>query len=153
MAAWGRLRHSALAVALFTGVMWMIYGFGVAPALDASSSGRALMQSIEARLGPEAELGMLAWREQQLLQAGRPVIEFGFKQPWHLQWHEAQGWLSAAPGRRWLLVLDEALSPCMRKPDVVPIGRSNRRNWLLAPGTAMTPECVTPPFFARPESD
>ncbi|MEO8011184.1 MAG: hypothetical protein ABI650_06025, partial [Dokdonella sp.] len=142
--AW--FRRSAIAVLLFTTVLWAVYGFGLAPALDASSSARELMQSVGKRIGPDAELGMIDWREQNLLQADRPAIDFGFKQPLHAQWNEAVTWALQAPDRRWLFVLDEALSPCVDSAATIDAGKSNRRQWLLVPAKAIIPGCVTPPF-------
>jgi hypothetical protein len=81
-----------------------------------------------------------------LLQADRAVVDFGFKQPWDAQWREATAWLAQAPQRRWLFVLDEALSPCVDRTRSIAIGQANRHNWLLVPGTAMQSGCVTPPF-------
>ena len=150
LAAWGRLQHTAAALVLFTGALWAIYGLGFAPALNATSSARALMQKVGARIGPDAELGMLAWQEQNLLQADRPVAEFGFRQPWHEQWREAHDWLLAAPERRWLFVRDEALSPCVRPNEAVLVGRANRRTWVLVPGTSIERGCSTPAFDSEP---
>lgn len=148
LAAWSRLRRIGSALTLFTAAIWAAYGLALAPALDATSSARALMARVGARIGPEAELGMVAWREQNLLQADRPAVDFGFRQPWHLQWRAAAAWAAAAPRRRWLFVLDEALSPCVSRADSIPIGASNRHDWLLVPGTAVDRDCVTPPFAA-----
>lgn len=146
LAAWNRLYSIGTALVLFTAVLWAVYGIGLAPTIDTSSSARGLMQKVEAQIGPDAQLGMVAWREQNLLQTDRAVVEFGFKQPWHEQWREASAWLTAKPEQRWLFVLDEALSPCIRRTDVIAIGQSNRRNWLLVPGNAVMPGCITPPF-------
>jgi len=146
LAAICRARRSAIAVVLFTVLLWAVYGLGLTPALDANSSARGLMQAVGKRIGADAELGMIAWREQNLLQADRPVVDFGFKQPWDAQWREATAWLAQAPQRRWLFVLDEALSPCVDRARSVAIGQSNRRNWLLVPGAAMKSGCVTPSF-------
>lgn len=148
LAAWSRLRRVGSALTLFTAAVWAAYGLALAPALDATSSARALMTRVGARIGPEAELGMVAWREQNLLQADRPAVDFGFRQPWHLQWRAAAAWAAAAPRRRWLFVLDEALSPCVSRADSISIGASNRHDWLLVPGTAVDRDCVTPPFAA-----
>ncbi len=111
------------------------------PALGPYSSASALMQLVGERIGPEAELGALAWREQNLLQADRPVTDFGFKRPWDDQWHDAGPWLALAPHNRWLLVLEQAISPCVRRDQAVMIGSSNRNAWWLVPGTAWDPAC------------
>src|SRR5690606_217829 len=80
--AWGlaialRGRRVALALPLFAVLLWTSYGLALAPALDDSSSGRALMRDVSARIGAQGELGAIAWREQHMLQAGRPMHEFG----------------------------------------------------------------------------
>lgn len=146
--AFTRARRAALGVVLFTALIWSVYGLGLMPALDGSSSAKTLMQRVGAHIGPDAELALLAWREQHLLQADRPARDFGFRREWHLQWKDAGIWLAEAPNQRWLFVYDEALSPCVSRDQTVAIGRSNRRDWLLVPGTAWPAGCVTPPFAA-----
>jgi 4-amino-4-deoxy-L-arabinose transferase-like glycosyltransferase len=146
---WARLRHVGAAVVVVTGLLWMAYGFGLAPALDADSSARKLMQRVGQRIGPQAQLGMVAWREQNLLQSDRLTVDFGFKNPWQQQWAEAGPWLLKDPARRWVFVLDKALSPCVDRTRVVNIGQSNRNTWLLVPGSALKPGCRTPAFEAE----
>ncbi|MBS7457078.1 ArnT family glycosyltransferase [Coralloluteibacterium stylophorae] len=139
-----RLRRIGAAVVSFIALLWTVYGVGLAPAVDASSSARRLMREAGAHIGPDAELALIGWREQHLLQADRPTRTFGFRRDWQDQWTDATPWLAQAPQRRWLFVLDEALSPCADATQVVAIGESNRRRWLLVPGTAMRQGCVTP---------
>jgi len=139
--AWSRLRRAGTGVVLATAALWATYGLGLLPALDADSSARALMHDVGARIGPDAQLGLLAWREQHLLQADRAAVDFGFKRSWQDQWRAAGPWLAAAPGRRWLFVLEEALGPCVERAGAQRVGQSNRRTWWLVPGTAMRPDC------------
>ena len=148
--SWARLRHVGSALVLATAALWLVYGMGLAPALDADSSSRGLMQRVGQRIGPDAQLGMVAWREQNLLQADRPVTDFGFKQSWEDQWVEAGPWLAADPTRRWVFVLDQAVSPCVDRGQVIDIGQSNRNRWMLVPGNAWKPGCVTPAFVEKP---
>lgn len=131
---------------LFTALLWASYGLVLAPALDDSSSGRALMRDVSARIGVQGELGAIAWREQHMLQAGRPMQEFGFKQPLHLQWREAADWVAAAPERRWLWMPEPALGPCVDRGRARMIGHASRQDWWLVPGTAVDPQCQAPPF-------
>lgn len=138
------LRRTGGAVVVSTAVLWVVYGIGLAPTLDEDSSARGLMLHVGEKIGPNAELGMVAWREQNLLQADRPVTDFGFKQPWHVQWAQAGAWLQEAPDRRWIFVLEKALSPCVVRSQVVDAGQSNRNRWLLVPGHAWKAGCVTP---------
>ncbi len=144
MMMWAQLQRVGSALVITTAALWTVYGVGLAPAVDADSSASALMQRVATRIGPDAELGMVAWREQNLLQSDRPVADFGFKRDWQAQWTEAGPWLAADPGRRWVFVLDEALSACVNADRVVAIGQSNRKHWLLVPGDAWNNGCMVP---------
>ena len=150
---WLRPRRIGLALVLATASLWLVYGIGLAPALDPDSSSSRLMQAVGRRIGPDAQLGMVAWREQNLLQSDRPAIDFGYKQPWDVQWNAAGKWLSADPRRRWIFVLDQALSPCVDESHAIDIGQSNRKRWLLVPGTAWKPGCSTPVFSKEDNED
>jgi 4-amino-4-deoxy-L-arabinose transferase-like glycosyltransferase len=141
LVAWLRVRRAGLLVMLASFLLWNLYGWGLMPALDPYSSASALMQRVGQRIGPDAELGLLAWREQNLLQADRRVTEFGFKRPWEAQWQDAGPWLAQAPSQRWLLVLDQAVSPCVDRAQAIAIGSSNRNRWVLVPGAAWRPAC------------
>lgn len=137
-----RRRRAVTAVVLFTVWLWMGYGLVLAPALDASSSARALMQGVDLRMGEGDELGLVGWSEQQLLQAVRPAQEFGFSQPLSVQWTRAHAWLLGSPETRWLLVPDDALSPCVITERTLHAGRSNRHDWRLVPAVAWQTGCV-----------
>ena len=146
IAAVARSSRQRVGVALVTvtAALWTAYGMGFMPALSPDSSAQALMQRVAQRIGPEAELAMLGWREQHLLQADRPVTDFGFKRPWVEQWQHAHAWLLEAPARRWLFLRKEAIGPCLDPSKVVDIGASNRRAWILAPGDAWIEGCDVP---------
>lgn len=150
---WSRLRGVGTALVLATAMLWLVYGVGLAPAVDPDSSASRLMQRVGQRIGPDAQLGMVAWREQNLLQSDRPTTDFGYKQPWDVQWNEAGKWISVDPQRRWIFVLDQALSPCVDASRVIDIGQSNRNRWLLVPGTAWKPGCSTPVFSKEEQDD
>ena len=141
LALWLRQRRAGVLVVVSACLLWNLYGWGLMPALDPYSSASALMQRVGERIGPGAELGAVAWREQNLLQADRRVTDFGFKRPWDQQWQQAGPWLAQAPHTRWLLVLDQALSPCVDRAQVIEIGSSNRNRWLLLPGSALRADC------------
>ena len=136
-----------------TAALWTAYGLGFMPALSPDSSARALMQRVGQRIGPDAELAVLGWREQHLLQADRPVTDFGFKQPWVDQWQHAHAWLLEAPDRRWLFLRKEAIGPCLDPAKVIDIGASNRREWILAPGAAWIAGCDVPADWSADVSE
>ncbi|MFP5373936.1 MAG: ArnT family glycosyltransferase [Gammaproteobacteria bacterium] len=135
-ALWGLRGRAGAATLACSLLLFAGYGLGIAPALDASSSARRLMIDVRARIGAEAELGLVGWREQHLLQARGAVAEFGFEAPLSLQWQAGLAWLREAPERRWLFVLDRELPDCVERPRTERVGRSNRRDWLLVPGPA-----------------
>lgn len=149
LAAVGRIGRAGTVAAGFALLLWTVYGIGIAPALDPSSSGRAFMQDVRARIGPDAELGLVGWREQHLLQAVGPTEEFGFERDFSEQWRDAVMWLSAAPRRRWLFALKDAVGPCVDPGELIALGRSSRREWILVPGAAYRAGCVPPPREAN----
>ena len=146
-------RRIAVALVMVTAALWTAYGMGFMPAISPDSSAKTLMARVGERIGPQAELAMLGWREQHLLQADRPVTDFGFKQPWVAQWQHAHAWLLEAPARRWLFLRKEAIGPCLDPANVVEIGASNRREWILAPGDAWIAGCDVPADWSADVSE
>ena len=133
----GRRRPFAATVAMLSGV-WVAFGLMLAPLLNDSSSARGLMTEVGRRIGPDAELGLVAWREQNLLMADRRVAEFGFKVDFDEQMQRGLRWQREAPTTRWLLVQDVALAPCIDASRTQHLGNANRRGWTLVPGDAAT---------------
>ncbi len=133
-------RHLAL-VAMLT-VVWVLYSLVGCPVLNDSSSARGLMRAVDARLGTDAELGLVAWKEQNLLMAGRPAATFGFNVPWHQQLQDGVRWQQLSPQRRWLLVQQDVLLGCVDRDGAVLAGVANRRRWWLVPASAVHGPCV-----------
>jgi 4-amino-4-deoxy-L-arabinose transferase-like glycosyltransferase len=132
----GRRRAVAAMIATLTG-LWVVFGLLMAPLLNDSSSARGLMTEVGRRIGPDAELGLVAWREQNLLMADRRVAEFGFKVDFDEQMRRGLAWQLQSPQTRWLLVQDVALAPCVDASRSMHLGRANRRGWTLVPGQAV----------------
>ena len=126
--------HLAL-VALLT-TLWVLYSLVGAPLLNDGSSARGLMRNVGAVIGPQAELGLVGWREQQLLMADRRAQDFGFKRDPELQLADALAWQRVQPASRWLLVQDVALPACIRRELAHDMGHANRRTWWLLPAAA-----------------
>jgi hypothetical protein len=120
----------------------VLYGLLVYPLLNDSSSARGLMTAVDRRLPAQAQLGLVAWKEQNLLMAQRKVTTFGFRMPWGEQLRHGIEWQSQAPAQRWLLVQEPALSTCVDRSKAEFAGRSNRRAWWLVPAAAVIPGCV-----------
>ena len=131
------------AVAALTGTLagvWVLYsliGYGL---LNDASSARGVMTAAGQRIGPDAELGLVAWKEQNLLMADRAAVTFGFQRPWDEQLQLGVAWQAQAPGR-WLLVQEDALEACLDPARIELAGISNRRRWWLVPPGAVRGTC------------
>ena len=125
----GRRRAIAAMLATLAG-LWVLFGLVGMPLLNDSSSARGLMTEVGQRIGPDAELGLVAWREQNLLRADRPAQTFGFKVPFDEQMRRGLAWQAQQPERRWLLVQEVVLAAC--------VDRSARG----APGPCQPPRLV-----------
>jgi 4-amino-4-deoxy-L-arabinose transferase-like glycosyltransferase len=140
-ALWFRRRPIAVLLSTLAGT-WVLFGLVGYPLLNDSSSARGLMQDVGQRIGPDAQLGLVAWKEQNLLMADRPATTFGFVVPWKQQLQHGIAWQREAPGSRWLLVQEAALSQCIVRDRAVFAGRANRRLWWLVPAGAVIPGCM-----------
>jgi len=138
--AWLRVRDGWLAYAGALAAVLMTIGLIIYPRMDALRSGRTFVAKLEEASRGVAELGIVGFREQHLLQLRRPSVNFG-----HARWRErpveaadAAAWLVARPGRA-LLVEREAREACFRTARTVELGRANRAEWSLCPARPMPP--------------
>ena len=125
--------------------LWLGYSVIGYPLLNDASSSRGLMRAVGERIGPDAELALVAWKEQNLLMADRPARTFGFKRDFARQLADARRWQREAPGARWILLHDIALDACIDQAHAIDMGTYNRRRWLLLPSNAMRAGCVPTP--------
>jgi 4-amino-4-deoxy-L-arabinose transferase-like glycosyltransferase len=142
VAALTRIRRAALAWLLFAAVLWNAYGWWGYPMLNGERSARDVMVEARAIAGPHATIGLLAWKEQNLLMAQGPVAEFGFRKPWPQQYAEAIAWLQGDPAQRWIFSLDEAMGDCVDRARAVRVGHANRRDWWMFRQDAVIPGCI-----------
>jgi 4-amino-4-deoxy-L-arabinose transferase-like glycosyltransferase len=140
---WLGWRRAHLALVVLLCLMWVLYGLNGYRLLNDSSSARGTMQRVGALIGPHAELGLVAWKEQNRLMADRPAADFGFKRDWVAQMHDALAWQAQHPQRRWLLVQEPAMLSCVERESAIMAGMANRRRWWLVPATAVTLPCRT----------
>lgn len=144
----GQPRGFAALCGAMTG-LWLGYGWLLYPQLDAESSARGLTREVHARLPAGAELGLLSWKEQNLLQAEPGTVIFGFLSPRATQEQQAIDWLAAAPERRWLLVQKINLEACFDAEKAIKAGRSNRRDWYLVQHSMRVTPCRPWPAAAQ----
>jgi 4-amino-4-deoxy-L-arabinose transferase-like glycosyltransferase len=140
-AAWGRVERAIPAMLAALAGLVLIVGFWANPVLNDSNSARGIMQKAGALIGPDAELGLVAWKEHNHLMADRPAADFGFKRPWNDQFVEAVAWLAAAPEKRWVFSRDDAIDHCVDRAKAQRVGPANRREWWVFRHEAVVPGC------------
>ncbi len=137
-----RARRGVHALLVGLAAMWLVWSFWGYPVFNAGSSAAGVMRRTGEVIGTDAELGMVAWKEQNLLLADRPARDFGFTKPWPEQFAAATRWQAAAPEHRWLFVLEDAMGACVDKAKAIDVGRANRREWWVFRADAVVPGCV-----------
>jgi 4-amino-4-deoxy-L-arabinose transferase-like glycosyltransferase len=127
-----RPRRGFLAAGGVLATALLIVSFWVNPQLNDARSGKSFVARIEQAADPRHELGLVAFKEQYVLQARRPIVHFG-----HARWREADQemadaalWLSARPGRQ-LVINDDARAACFSNAPMQPLGNANRSGWYL----------------------
>jgi hypothetical protein len=120
----------------------LVVSFWVNPVMNDARSGREFIERVERAANPRAPLGFVAFKEQYLLNARRPVVHFG-----HARWREgaqetmdAAHWMSLEP-KRQLVVNRDSLDLCFKHSQRLALGSANRRQWFLVHG-AVEPKCV-----------
>jgi 4-amino-4-deoxy-L-arabinose transferase-like glycosyltransferase len=141
-AAWFRPRRGIHALLAGIAALWLVWSFWSYPLLNDSSSAKGVMRKARELAGPDAEIGLVAWKEQNLLMADGPVRDFGFLNPWDKQLAEAMAWQAAEPAHRPIFILDEAMGACIDRAKATRVGHANRREWWLVPRAAIVDGCV-----------
>ncbi|MGA0587672.1 ArnT family glycosyltransferase [Dyella sp. KRB-257] len=142
IAAITRVRRAPLGWLAFATVLWSMYGLWGYPLLNGDRSALDVMRKARGIAGAQATIGLVAWKEQNLLMAQGPVTEFGFLKPWPQQLADASAWLRADPARRWLFSLDAAMGRCVDRSKAIHVGHANRREWWMFRADALVPGCV-----------
>ncbi|MFS8136648.1 MAG: ArnT family glycosyltransferase [Thermomonas sp.] len=130
---WCGRRRAHVALVMLLTTLWVLYSLVGAPLLNDGSSSRGLMQRVGGVIGNDAQLGLVGWREQQLLMADRDAATFGFKRDGAGQFADAMQWQRQSTGVRWLLVEGSVLPACVNKTQARNMGNANRRIWWLLP--------------------
>jgi 4-amino-4-deoxy-L-arabinose transferase-like glycosyltransferase len=147
--AWRREGLRALGVLLLS--LCVGYGFVAYPVLDPSSSSRRIMERARAQAGPDTPIALVGWKEQNLLQARGPVVEFGFRRDPAEQLRAASAWLDADRQHRRVFLSQPGQGPtCFAQGgEAVRVGTANRRDWYLATRDALAPACYQAAFTDR----
>jgi 4-amino-4-deoxy-L-arabinose transferase-like glycosyltransferase len=123
-------------------VMLLIVSFWVNPQLNDERSSKSFVAHVESMADPQYELGLVAFKEQYVLNARRSIVHFG-----HARWREAEqemadaaAWMSEKPGRQ-LVINDDARAMCFMGAPVASLGEANRSQWYLVSSGA-NPVCI-----------
>jgi 4-amino-4-deoxy-L-arabinose transferase-like glycosyltransferase len=137
-----RVSRGFIAYGGVVAVTLLIVSFWLNPLLNDARSGADFSARIERAADPRQELGLVAFKEQYVLNARREIVHFG-----HARWREAEqemadaaAWLAGKPGRQ-LVINDEARAACFRDAPAQALGAANRSEWFLVKGGA-DPACV-----------
>jgi 4-amino-4-deoxy-L-arabinose transferase-like glycosyltransferase len=135
-------RRGFLAAGGVVATALLIVSFWVNPQLNDARSGESFVARMEQAADPRHELGLVAFKEQYILHARRPIVHFG-----HARWREKEQevadaalWLSARPGRQ-LVIDDDARAACFSHAPTLSLGHANRSGWHLVREGA-DPSCV-----------
>jgi 4-amino-4-deoxy-L-arabinose transferase-like glycosyltransferase len=139
---WLRPQRAVLAYAGVLTAALVVVGFWINPAIDRSRSGATFSRLIESRTAGIPELGMVAYKEQYLMQLKRPTWNFGHARwrEWEQEADDAAAWLVAGSGRG--LLIDEFVRErCFKDVPVIDVDLANRKEWVVVTG-GPDPACV-----------
>jgi len=115
------------------GSLAIVFSYFIAPAMNGERSGSNFVSAMLAKVKPNEELALVAYKEQFLLYLDRPTVNFG-----HRRWlegpqesYDAAAWLNARADR--VLLIPEStlkLHPCFAT-EMMNVGRSSDDEWFL----------------------
>jgi 4-amino-4-deoxy-L-arabinose transferase-like glycosyltransferase len=108
-------------------------GFWINPMINSARSGSGFVASFERVAPPDAELGIVGYKEQYLLYLTRPLTNFGHRRSrtgTDGESDDAALWLNSAPGRA-LIVDGERRGQCFGSGAATPLGEANGLDWFL----------------------
>ncbi len=127
-------------LALASLLTWLFIAFWLWPILNTYRTPRAIMQNLERSIVPDAEVGMLEFKEQLLLFAERPLVHFSYLAPLPQQEWNAWRWMRADP-TRVLLLPDNLPLRCFDFTKKRILGEAHRRTWVLLDASAIRQSC------------
>jgi 4-amino-4-deoxy-L-arabinose transferase-like glycosyltransferase len=121
--------------------LWLVYGLVGHPLLDPVRSATRFTAALRAQVPVTTAIGLTAWDEEVVLQAGRPMTHFGYRRfgkPAEIE--DALRWVVAAPARV-VVVPAPADDDCIIRARAADLGERSRRHWLLVGPAALTASC------------
>ncbi len=137
-----RLRRGVSSLLGAVAGVWLIWSLWAYPMLNDSTSAATLMRRARDLAGRDAEIGLVAWKEQNLLMLAGPSRDFGFNWPRNLQFQEAVDWQAQAPQKRYVFILDDAMGACIDTSRAMHVGHANHREWWMFKSDAVVAGCT-----------
>jgi 4-amino-4-deoxy-L-arabinose transferase-like glycosyltransferase len=107
------------------------------PLLDQARNTEYMMQAIEQKIPADAELGIIDFREKLLLHSRWPTVHFGYHTPKQQEYVAAKLWMSQKD-KRYLLINDNAVFPCVDKSAQIEYDSSQNQFWPLYTSAALS---------------
>ncbi len=137
-----RTRRAFMSYALMLAVALLVVSFWVNPLMNDVRSGARFVRQLERTADPNRELGLVAFREEHLLNLSRPIVHFGHARwrEWKVEAEDAAAWMAVDLDRQ--LMVDESTKQlCFADARSSALGRANRKSWFIVTGAA-DPGCA-----------
>lgn len=138
-----RQRDLFVRLAVNSVAVWVFVALVAWPRVDTHRTPQQMMADVEGHLPPNAELGLVQFKEQFLLFAQRKLTHFSYLAPLSEQERRAWAWVHEAPNRFVLAPTDAALA-CFDFGQAVSLGEAHRREWVLLGAASLKTACPAP---------
>lgn len=132
LCAFTRVRYAALAWLGTLAVVLSMVGLWISPQMNSIRSSEAFVRRVEAMTRSVAELGLVAYSEENLLKSRRATVNFGHSRwrQWDQEADDAAAWFAAKPGRV-LLINEPVRQRCFTQSALQPLQDGNGESWYL----------------------
>lgn len=126
-----------------TVVAWLSICLFAYPLIDPYRKPDNVFKQTSSIIGPEAQLGLLQYKESFLLYSPRDLVTFGYLPELEEQERNAWQWIQRVPNR-YLLVASDIKLECFNVSKGVAVGATLRKNWLVLDAQAGKDFCPLP---------
>ncbi len=132
LCALARVRHAAVAWLGTLAVVLCVVGLWINPEMNAIRSSEAFVHRVESMTRSVAELGLVAYSEENLLMSRRTTVNFGHSRwrQWEQEADDAAAWFAAKSGRV-LLINEPVRQRCFAQSTAQSLQDGNGETWYL----------------------
>lgn len=128
---------------------WLIYSSVGYVVMEPVRAGAKRMMAVAAeRIGPDAELGLVGFKEQFLLFSPIPLTHFSYLAADGEQFRNAWLWMTEQPNR-YIFAPKMAPTPCFDMTGSESIGIGHGAEWVLLDAQDMLAQCEPPAVIKR----